>query len=109
MRKNLYALLVAILITSCAYADDDDDDELVGIADKVIDIADEAIDTSDEGFDIGDVIILDGSNFLRATANGDWFILFYVPWCGYCQRYKPLWQNWATFAKGRVTVAVIDW
>jgi len=37
-----------------------------------------------------------------------WFIEFYAPWCGHCQRLTPEWAALATQLKGEVKVAKID-
>lgn len=32
----------------------------------------------------------------------------YAPWCGYCKKLAPLWEDVATALKGEVNVAKID-
>jgi len=57
-----------------------------------------------------DVIVLTDDNFdeLVLQDNSPWFIEFYAPWCGHCQRLAPEWAALATSLKGEVKVAKID-
>jgi thioredoxin domain-containing protein 5 len=36
------------------------------------------------------------------------FLLSYAPWCGHCKRLAPTWDELATAAKGKFTVAKVD-
>ncbi len=35
----------------------------------------------------------------QAGTSGDWFVEFYAPWCGHCQRLSPIWEQVATELK----------
>jgi len=39
---------------------------------------------------------------------GDWFVMFYAPWCGHCKELIPTWENVAIELKGDVNVAKVD-
>lgn len=57
-----------------------------------------------------DVIVLTDDNFDETVMkdNSPWFIEFYAPWCGHCQRLAPEWAALATTLKGEVKVAKVD-
>jgi thioredoxin domain-containing protein 5 len=60
-----------------------------------------------------DVKILTEQNFDHdvqpsAGTSGDWFIEFYAPWCGHCQRLQPVWEQVASELKQEVNVAKVD-
>jgi thiol-disulfide isomerase/thioredoxin len=35
-----------------------------------------------------------------------WFILFYMPWCGYCKEVLPVWDRLADELRGEVRCAL---
>ena len=37
-----------------------------------------------------------------------WFIKFYAPWCGHCQRLAPTWDELAADTTGKLNVAKVD-
>jgi thioredoxin domain-containing protein 5 len=37
-----------------------------------------------------------------------WFLLFYMPWCGYCKEVLPVWDNLAGELKGEVSVGKVN-
>jgi len=45
------------------------------------------------------VIILNESNFDILTSKGDWLLEFYVPWCGHCKRFEPIYEELSTILK----------
>jgi len=40
----------------------------------------------------GNVIELD-SNFIEIASNGPWLVKFYAPWCGYCKKLEPVYNE----------------
>lgn len=57
------------------------------------------------------VISLGDSNFEIQTANGEWLLEFYAPWCGHCKRLAPIYEETARKLKekdSQVHVAKID-
>ncbi|XP_015420428.1 PREDICTED: protein disulfide-isomerase A6 [Myotis davidii] len=57
-----------------------------------------------------DVIELTPSNFNQEViqSNSLWFVEFFAPWCGHCQRLTPEWKKVATALKGVVKVGAVD-
>jgi len=57
-----------------------------------------------------DVIELTDSNFDKQVLDGKdvWLVEFFAPWCGHCQRLKPIWEEVATELKGKVKVGALD-
>ncbi len=41
------------------------------------------------------VVELTGDNFKSKTHKGVWFVKFYAPWCGFCKKIKPIWEELA--------------
>eukprot|EP01059_Diplonema_ambulator_P022488 TRINITY_DN37793_c0_g1_i1.p1 TRINITY_DN37793_c0_g1~~TRINITY_DN37793_c0_g1_i1.p1 ORF type:complete len:209 (+),score=61.09 TRINITY_DN37793_c0_g1_i1:40-666(+) len=64
--------------------------------------------------DDSDVRVLTDSNFEHDTqaaggaTTGAWFVLFYAPWCGWCKRIMPDWEQLATDVKQELTIAKVD-
>eukprot|EP00898_Chlorokybus_atmophyticus_P000319 jgi/Chlat1/1288/Chrsp118S01727 len=62
----------------------------------------------------GQVVDLTADDFERRTqastgqTAGVWFIEFYAPWCGHCQRLAPVWESLARELEGQVVVARVD-
>eukprot|EP01104_Vermistella_antarctica_P006000 TRINITY_DN16734_c2_g1_i1.p1 TRINITY_DN16734_c2_g1~~TRINITY_DN16734_c2_g1_i1.p1 ORF type:complete len:266 (+),score=93.02 TRINITY_DN16734_c2_g1_i1:39-800(+) len=57
--------------------------------------------------DASDVVVL-GEDFTEKTADGVWLVEFYAPWCGYCKKLAPIWEELATLAKTNFNVAKVD-
>jgi len=56
-----------------------------------------------------DVIVLTDTNFAEQTANGEWVLEFYAPWCGFCKSLAPTYEELATSLKpDNINVAKID-
>ena len=56
------------------------------------------------------VTLLDGTNFDKEVVQSDdiWLILFYAPWCGYCQAFSPEYLRAAKALKGIFKIGAID-
>lgn len=56
------------------------------------------------------MVVLEDSTFDETVLqdNGPWFVEFYAPWCGHCQRLAPEWAAIATTLKGEVKVGKVD-
>jgi protein disulfide-isomerase A6 len=56
------------------------------------------------------VIKLTANNFKKEVMNGSemWFVEFYAPWCGHCQKLAPEWEKAANILKGIVKVGAVD-
>jgi len=56
-----------------------------------------------------DVIVLTDNNFDEQTAEGEWVLEFYAPWCGFCKNLVPTYEELATSLKAdNIRVAKID-
>jgi len=56
------------------------------------------------------VVKLTAANFREKVVNSNelWFIEFYAPWCGHCQRLTPEWEKLAGALKGIINVGAVD-
>lgn len=57
-----------------------------------------------------DVVVLTGANFddLVLGSKDIWYVEFYAPWCGHCQKLEPEWNEAATKLKGQVKLGKVD-
>lgn len=39
---------------------------------------------------------------------GNWFIMFHAPWCGYCQTFKPTWEELGEELHRNINIASVD-
>lgn len=44
----------------------------------------------------------------RMMSNKDWFIKFYAPWCGHCQRLAPVWSEFNRLHHDEINVGLVD-
>ncbi|CAG5133306.1 unnamed protein product [Candidula unifasciata] len=56
------------------------------------------------------LVVLDDESFKGHVSKGSFFIKFYAPWCGHCQKLAPVWDDLAdTFNhNNKVSIAKID-
>eukprot|EP00736_Rhodelphis_marinus_P007493 Rmarinus@m.20565 len=54
------------------------------------------------------VVELTPENIDTELESGEWFILFYAPWCENCQRFEPIWDEISTALQGYMNVGKID-
>jgi thioredoxin domain-containing protein 5 len=52
------------------------------------------------------LIELNEKNFNELTVSGNWFVKFYAPWCGHCQRLSPIWSDLASALEHDETVSI---
>lgn len=48
----------------------------------------------------GSLYLLNDTNFdmhVRSNSQEAWFVMFYAPWCGHCQKLHPIWLDLAKF------------
>jgi protein disulfide-isomerase-like protein len=51
---------------------------------------------------------LNNDNFDQFTAEGEWMVDFYAPWCGHCKTLAPVWDSVGDALTGRVNFAKVD-
>ena len=54
------------------------------------------------------VLHLSQSNFSSITEGKDFIILFFSPWCGHCNRFKPTWLNFTKEVHGTIGIGDVD-
>lgn len=52
------------------------------------------------------LVTLTDKNFATLTATGNWFIKFYAPWCGHCQKLAPTFEDLANSVEHDTTVKI---
>ena len=57
-----------------------------------------------------DVIVLTDVSFDKEIQNSKdiWYVEFYAPWCGHCQKLEPEYNEAASKLKGQVKLAKVD-
>jgi len=56
----------------------------------------------------GTVLSLTADNFDKLTSSGIWFIKFFAPWCGHCQKLAPVWEELGHELQYKVNVGKVD-
>ncbi|CAG8443958.1 145_t:CDS:10 [Funneliformis mosseae] len=56
----------------------------------------------------GTVVLLTAKNFDQLTSSGIWFIKFFAPWCGHCQKLAPVWEELGRELQYKVNVGKVD-
>lgn len=47
--------------------------------------------------------------FMDMKHDGQWYIMFYAPWCGHCKRSEPIWAHVAqSLVNTNILVGKID-
>lgn len=61
-----------------------------------------------EGDGDGNVVTLTSKNFDSLTAEGQWLVKFYAPWCGHCKHIAPIYEEAATALLGKMSFGEVD-
>eukprot|EP01054_Gregarina_sp_Poly1_P005357 Gregarina_sp_Poly_1__5356@NODE_282_length_10089_cov_123_197964_g244_i0_p4_GENE_NODE_282_length_10089_cov_123_197964_g244_i0NODE_282_length_10089_cov_123_197964_g244_i0_p4_ORF_typecomplete_len289_score51_05Thioredoxin/PF00085_20/3_8e30Thioredoxin/PF00085_20/73Thioredoxin_6/PF13848_6/0_056Thioredoxin_6/PF13848_6/7_5e07TraF/PF13728_6/1_2e08TraF/PF13728_6/2_9e02Thioredoxin_2/PF13098_6/0_00013Thioredoxin_2/PF13098_6/3_5e03Thioredoxin_8/PF13905_6/0_0053Thioredoxin_8/PF13905_6/19Thioredoxin_8/PF13905_6 len=59
----------------------------------------------------GSVVELTAADFdqrVMADTQNVWFVKFYAPWCGHCQKLMPTWEELAKQMEGKARIAKVD-
>lgn len=56
----------------------------------------------------GKAVALTVDDFAKKTAKGPWFVKFFAPWCGYCKKLAPIWEQLGEEMKGKVNIASVN-
>ncbi|CAI2175982.1 2280_t:CDS:10 [Funneliformis geosporum] len=56
----------------------------------------------------GTVVLLTAKNFDQLTSSGIWFVKFFAPWCGHCQKLAPIWEELGHELQYKVNVGKVD-
>ncbi|KAI8912178.1 thioredoxin-like protein [Powellomyces hirtus] len=56
----------------------------------------------------GKMVHLTQETFAIMTNNTPWFVMFHAPWCGHCQKLKPVFEELAPSLKGLVNIGAVD-
>ena len=59
-----------------------------------------AVRLNDDNFD-------SRSSMCQSSSNCNFFILFHVPWCGYCKEILPVWDRLAEQLEGELMVNIL--
>lgn len=67
---------------------------------------DEIDETNEIPAPLKGLVELNDKNFATQTATGNWFIKFFAPWCGHCQKLAPTWEELARSLEHDTTVTI---
>ncbi|CAJ0630930.1 8722_t:CDS:2 [Entrophospora sp. SA101] len=57
---------------------------------------------------LGQVVTLNGKNFDKLISSGTWFIKYYAPWCGHCQKLAPTWEELGRKLQNKMNIGKVD-